>query len=149
MKRQHCLASKQARPRERGAAAVEFALVSMVFFLLLIGAMEFGRILYYWNVTAEATRLGARLAVVCDYTDADAVRARMNELFPTLSANDISYVCSNAGCDSVTVSINPGKGIPTFIPWAALNLVLPPFTTTLPRESMQSTFDGTANPVCQ
>jgi hypothetical protein len=78
----------------------------------------------------------------------------MTALFPVLAADDIdvSYLpggCTVDTCTSVTVTIDPGKSIPTFIPFAALNLTLPPFTTTLSRESMQSSFNGTANPVCQ
>ena len=139
--------------RPRGVAAVEFALVSSIFFMLLIGAMEMGRVLLYWNTTGEATRLGARLAVVCDLDD-DEIKARMTALFPILSTNDIDLDyrpanCTVDDCQSVTVTINPNKSIATFIPFAALNLTLPPFTTTLSRESMQSSFNGTANPVCQ
>lgn len=145
--------SRRQAARPRGVAAVEFALVSTVFFMLLIGAMEIGRVLFVWNTTGEATRLGARLAVVCDLNDAD-VKGKMTALFPVLTANDIavSYLpgaCTVNTCTSVTVTIDPGKSIPTFIPFAALNLTLPPFTTTLSRESMQSSFNGTANPVCQ
>jgi len=132
---------------------VEFALVSMVFFMLLIGAMEFGRVLFYWNTTAEATRLGARMAVVCD-KDANQIYTKMSALFPTITSSDIDVTylpvgCSVDTCESVTVTIKPDKIIPTFIPYAALNLKLPPFTTTLSRESMQSTFAGIQNPICQ
>lgn len=138
---------------QAGLAAVELALIAVVFFPLLIGAMEMGRVLFYWNTTAEATRLGARLAVVCDL-GAPQVKARMSGLFPQLGAADIDISYFPGGCDvdscqSVTVTINPGKAIPTFIPYTALALALPPFTTTLSRESMQSAFNGTANPVCQ
>lgn len=141
-----------ARPA-RGVAAVEFALVSMVFFMLLIGAMEMGRVLFFWNTTGEATRLGARLAVVCDL-DAATVKSRMTALFPILASGDIDLAylpggCTVDNCQSVTVTVNAGKSIPTFIPFAALDLSLPPFTTTLSRESMRSSFNGTANPVCQ
>lgn len=136
----------------RGAAAVEFALVISVFLMLMLGAMEFGRVLFYWNTTAEATRLGARVAVVCDLNDSQ-IKARMGALFPRLQPDDIavSYLptgCNVDSCQSVTVTINAGKVIDTFIPFAAISLTLPPFTTTLPRESLQSTFDGVANPVC-
>lgn len=139
--------------RQRGVAAVEFALVSMVFFMLLIGAMEFGRVLFYWNTTAEATRLGARMAVVCD-KDTNQIYTRMSALFPTITSSDIEIAylpdgCTVDSCESITVTIKPGKAIPTFIPYAALNLTLPPFTTTLSRESMQSTFAGIQNPICQ
>lgn len=138
--------------RQRGAAAVEFALVSIVFLSLLFGAIEFGRVLFYWNTTAEAARLGTRIAVVCN-KDAAAIKAKMRALFPVLADADIAieYVpgdCTVDTCESVTLTIN-AKTIQTFIPFNALNLSLPPFTTTLTRESMQSNFNAMANPVCQ
>lgn len=50
--------------RQLGAAAVEFALVSLIFFTLLFGVLEFGRMLYVYNTMQEVTRRGAREAVV-------------------------------------------------------------------------------------
>lgn len=143
----------KAARKQRGVAAVEFALVAGIFFMFLIGAMEMGRVLFYWNTTTEATRLGARIAVVCN-KDASQVFTKMNALFPTIAIADIDVTylpggCTVDTCESVTVAIKPNKEIPTFIPYVALKLILPPFTTTLSRESMQSTFDGTANPICQ
>ena len=52
--------------KQRGVAAVEFALIASIFFTLVFGVMEMGRMLFYMNTAAEATRLGARVAVVCD-----------------------------------------------------------------------------------
>ena len=57
-------------PGQRGAAAVEFALVSIAFFLLLLGILEFGRFMYVRNTVQEVTRIAAREAVVSDFTDA-------------------------------------------------------------------------------
>lgn len=71
------MASPRSHPgskRQRGAAAVEFALVAMVFFLVLLGILEFGRLLYLWNTTQEVTRRAARTAVVRWMNDADAVQ---------------------------------------------------------------------------
>lgn len=138
--------------RQRGVAAVEFALVAALFFTLLIGIMEMGRILFYWNSAAEATRLGARIAVVCDLNDAD-IKARMQAILSILpTANiDIGYEptgCNVNTCQSVTVSILAGVSVATFIPYVPLALTLPPFSTTLPRESMLSTLGGLANPMC-
>ena len=114
--------------------------------------MEMGRILFYWNSAAEATRLGARIAVVCDLNDAD-IKTRMQTMLSILPANKItiSYLpsgCTVNTCDSVTVSILPSVPVATFIPYVPLSLTLPPFSTTLPRESMLSTVGGQANPVC-
>jgi hypothetical protein len=50
--------------RQRGAAAVEFAIVCLLFFTILFGILEFGRMLYVYNTMQEVTRRGARAAVV-------------------------------------------------------------------------------------
>ncbi|QDL37126.1 TadE/TadG family type IV pilus assembly protein [Rhodoferax sediminis] len=138
--------------RQGGVAAVEFALIASVFFMLLIGIMEMGRVLFYWNSAAEATRLGARMAVVCDLNAAE-IKVRMQTMLSILPTNKIDIGYTPAGCDvtscqSVTVSIGAGVPVTTFIPFVPLTLTLPPFSTTLPRESMLSTVGGIANPVC-
>ena len=149
------LARRQA---SRGAAAVEFALVSLVFFTLFFGLMEMARLMFYWNTAAEVTRLGARMAVVCDpnATSIGAVRTRMRELLPMIAAADISVAytpggCTANTCQSVTVSIATTTPIQTYIPFLPLSVVMPAFATTLPKESMQSVFPaagGVANPAC-
>ena len=65
----------KSKTAQRGAAAVEFALVAIPFFLLLFGAMEFGRLLYLWNTVQEVTRNAARQAVVTDFTNGVAIEA--------------------------------------------------------------------------
>lgn len=50
--------------RQTGAAAVEFALIASIFFLLLLGIIEFGRLFFIWNSVQEVTRRAAREAVV-------------------------------------------------------------------------------------
>lgn len=61
--------------RERGATAVEFALVSLFFFTLLFGIVELGRLMYVWNTVQEVTRRAAREAVVRNFsTDVAALR---------------------------------------------------------------------------
>ena len=144
---------RSCRASSRGAAAVEFALVSLVFFTVLIGAIEMARLLYYWNSAAEVTRLGARLAVVCDLNDGD-IKARMRDLLPMLTDATITVTYAPAGCDvnscqSASVSIAAATPIETYIPFVPLSILMPAFATTLPRESMQSTFAGVSNPVCQ
>jgi len=144
---------RHARRTQRGAAAVEFALVSLVFFTVLFGAIEMGRLMYYWNSAAEATRLGARIAVVCDLNDSD-IKARMRAVLPQLTNATIAISYAPAGCnvdscESASVSIAATSPIQAYVPFVPLSVLLPAFRTTLPRESMQSTFAGVANPVCQ
>jgi Flp pilus assembly protein TadG len=134
-------------------AAVEFAIVCAVLFSLLIGIMEFGRLLFYWNSAAEATRLGARLAVVCSKDDTD-IKARMRRMISIVPEDKISIVYSPSLCDvytcrSVTVSIASGVTVKTVIPFVPISVSIPPFSTHLPRESMESVnAAGETNPVC-
>ena len=44
----------------RGAALIEFALVSVVLYLMLAGAIEFGRLMFGANVLQDAARVAAR-----------------------------------------------------------------------------------------
>lgn len=50
--------------RQQGAAAVEFAIVCLLFFTILFAILEFGRMLYVYNTMQEVTRRAARAAVV-------------------------------------------------------------------------------------
>jgi len=49
---------------ERGTAVVEFALVSSIFFLLILGIIEFGWYFFVQHTIHYATREGTRLALV-------------------------------------------------------------------------------------
>ena len=52
------------RSRASGQALVEFVLVAPVFFLLLFGIIEGGRFILYYQTLNNATREGARYAIV-------------------------------------------------------------------------------------
>ena len=135
------------RGRQAGAAAIEFAIVASLFFMILIGAMEMSRLLWTWNAAGEATRLGARMAVVCDINEV-AIVNRMRERLPALQASDVTVAylpagCTDANCQSVRVTL-AGYTHQPIIPLAPLSIPIPPFQTTLPREFMQSA----GNPVC-
>jgi Flp pilus assembly protein TadG len=49
---------------ERGASAVEFALVLPVLMLILFGTIEFGMVMYSREVLTNASREGARAGIV-------------------------------------------------------------------------------------
>ena len=136
----------------RGVAAVELALVMVLFTMLLFGVIEMGRMLWVWNAAVETTRFGARMAVVCDINDTD-IKARMRQRMPDLAAAQIviEYLnppaavnsCTSANCKAVTVRlVNYTHN--TIIPFVPLNVTLPPFSTTLRKEFMESA----NNPVC-
>ena len=54
-----------ARDR-RGISSVEFALVCVVFFMMIFGLIDFSRAMWEWNAAAKATHWGVRYAVVND-----------------------------------------------------------------------------------
>ncbi|MCA7951414.1 pilus assembly protein [Burkholderia seminalis] len=135
------------RRGQRGSAIVEFGLIASVLIMLLIGIFEFGRVLFYWNTASEAVRLGARTAVVCD-VNAAGVTKRVRSLMPLLSNANVSVNYSPASCDVnscafVTVSVT-NVTVKTMIPFVNVTVRMPPFTTTLPRESLTSSTGGAA-----
>jgi Flp pilus assembly protein TadG len=137
---------------QRGIAAVEFAIVGGLLCTLLLGVMEMGRLLFTWNAAVEATRFGARLAVVCDMNGSN-IKTRMISRLPTLTTTNItiSYLnppaavnsCTAATCKAVRVSLT-GYTHTTIMPFVPLTLTLPAFSTTLRKEFMSST----SNEVC-
>jgi Flp pilus assembly protein TadG len=56
--------SAKTRYQSRGQALVEFALVAPVFFLILFAVIEGGRFILYYETLNNATREGARYAIV-------------------------------------------------------------------------------------
>jgi Flp pilus assembly protein TadG len=84
------------RRNRRAAAAVEFALVAPVFFLLVFGMIEYGRMVMVQQVITNASREGARVAVLDGSTTA--------EVTDTVT----SYLTSGSiSGGTVTVSPNP------------------------------------------
>ncbi len=142
--------------RQRGTTAVEFALVLPLLCLLLFGMVEMGRLLWTWNAAVEATRLGARLAVVCDVDRSlgAPIKTRMRAMLPILANSNITieYMnpvdtvdpsCTNDDCKAARVRLS-GLTYNTIIPFLPLSLTLPPFGTTLRKEFMSSA----SNQVC-
>ena len=52
------------KSRQRGATAVEFGIIAVVFFTIFFGIIEFGRFFYLYNTVQEVTRCAARAAAV-------------------------------------------------------------------------------------
>lgn len=86
---------KKAR---RGAAAVEFALVVPFFLMLLFGIVEFGRAMMVQQMMVNATREGARVAVLPGSTTADVRSAVVDALAVT------GVPCED---DDITVTPDP------------------------------------------
>lgn len=132
------------RARQGGATAVEFALVLLIFLTFLLGVVDVSRMLFTWNAAAEATRAGARYAVVCDDQGRTAdVLARMQAMLPQIQTIDIDWFpqnCTTASCEGVSVSVT-GMNYQWISPVGALTQLpsfpMPGFSTYLPREVMR------------
>ena len=96
-----------SKARQRGTTAVEFAIVGLVSFTILFGAIEVSRLLFTANMLEEATRRGARMAVVCEVDDPAIQQATVfnltggndSPLFSGLTTANVSvqYLDENGG----------------------------------------------------
>jgi hypothetical protein len=76
------------RRRQRGAALVEFAIVITLFLLLVLGGMDFGRLMFDVARTVEASRIGVRTAVVTTPPSAYRTGDRLNLTCPGVPLGD-------------------------------------------------------------
>lgn len=133
---------------QNGATVVEFAIVAALFFTVVLGILEFGRVLYTWNAVAEATRRGARQAVVCS-RESSSVLSTMQLIVPSLTSSNVSVKwydakgaesasCDSTSCAGVAVSVTDLTISPVSpVAWMGfLSLSAPGFSTYLPREIM-------------
>ena len=91
MRRPLCARRKDG---ERGAAAVEFALVLPILLLLVFGIIDFGRALNAQLTLTQAAREGVRLAAL-GYPAAE-VQARADAAAPELSGVSVTIAASCA-----------------------------------------------------
>jgi Flp pilus assembly protein TadG len=103
------------RPRTRGQALVEFALVLPLFILLLAGMIDFGMGLYSYMSVINGARDAGRLAatdcsaVAC--TDPVRTRAVAATGLPSLTTGDVGVVCT-AKVNNATVACAPNSAAP-------------------------------------
>ena len=82
----------------RGQAIVEFALASTVFFLIIFGTIDFGRVIFTYSMLHNAVREGARVGKV-KCTDTAAIKQAVKDKSPTLGLTDADItVTTTAGC---------------------------------------------------
>jgi Flp pilus assembly protein TadG len=109
------------RRKRQGASVVEFAVVAPVFFLLVFGMIEYGRMVMVQQVLTNATREGARRAVLDGATTAE-VQTVVNDYLASSSINSATVTVSpnppsSAGSgDPVTVSVSIGFNQVSWLP---------------------------------
>jgi Flp pilus assembly pilin Flp len=82
---------------EKGAAAVEFAIVATLFFMLVFGTIDFGFAFHSWNNAVNAAREGARTAAVDPNVTNITNRVRTASSTLDQSKLTISVLCSRSG----------------------------------------------------
>ena len=82
------------RRKRRGAAVVEFAVIAPLFFLLVFGMIEFGRMVMVQQVLTNAAREGARIGVLDGSSTSDVTTA-------------VTTYLSNASIQGATVTVTP------------------------------------------
>ncbi len=77
------------RSHERGQTIVEFAVVSILFFMILFVTIDFAMMFYVNQTMQHAVRAGARQAVVTSQWNCDAI-------IPSIRAQSMGYYDKNA-----------------------------------------------------
>jgi Flp pilus assembly protein TadG len=109
------------RKNRRGAAVVEFAVVAPVFFLLVFGMIEYGRMVMVQQIITNASREGARIGVL-DNSTASGVTTTVENLLASggIAGANISVSPSppsSAGYgEPVTVRVSVGFDQVSWLP---------------------------------
>jgi Flp pilus assembly protein TadG len=82
------------KARRRGVAAVEFAIIAPVFFMLILGIIEIGRAMMVQQVLVNASRVGARQAALLSSSQSGV-------------QNAVTEYANGVGIHGVNVSVSP------------------------------------------
>jgi Flp pilus assembly protein TadG len=136
---------RRSSPRLRyrcGAAVVEFAVVSPVFFLLTFGMIEYGRLVMVQQILTNAAREGARVGVLDNSTTSDVVTAS-NQYLSSANINNATVTVSPSPPSSavagapVSVTVSVGFRQVSWLPSPMfLGNTTMTFTATMRRETM-------------
>lgn len=141
--------------RQRGVTTVEFAIVGLLAMVLLFGVIEISYALFLWNSLTEAARRGARVAAVCPVNHPAVARVAIfgqptgtnttSPVLPGLSTANVQVTYLEQDGTTATTDYSniyyvrvaiTGYQYTLLIPTFLLTLTAPPFTTTLPSESL-------------
>jgi Flp pilus assembly protein TadG len=92
-----------AKKNESGAAAVEFALISVILFTIVFGIIEFGQFYSQYQVFQSAAREGARVAAVRTAGGTPATVTEVRSAI-TAAANPYSSQIPGAGGSLPTIA---------------------------------------------
>src|SRR5205809_603029 len=111
------------RPNRRGAAAVEFAIVAPVLFLLFLGMIEFGRMVMVQQIITNAAREGARIAIIPGATTSQVVTA----VNTYLTSTSIKGATATVSPDPTSATYGSSITVNVSLPYTAVSWVPSPF----------------------
>ncbi len=114
-------------PRRRAASAVEFALVSLVLFPMVLGIIEIGRGLMVIHMLSCAAQRGCRCAIIEGHSDSDvkpvventaaAGGVTLSDSNVTIEVNNATANCNTANAnDEITVIVSVPVSQVTWVP---------------------------------
>ncbi|MGW8256589.1 MAG: TadE/TadG family type IV pilus assembly protein [Thermoguttaceae bacterium] len=131
------------RRKRRGSAVVEFAVVAPLFFMLVFGMIEFGRVIMVQQIITNASREGARYAVL----DGSTVSETESKVNNYLSSANITGATVDVPNDPVTVGYGGNVTVTVSVPIASVSWLPHPWfldagktltaTTVMRRETVQ------------
>lgn len=132
------------RSKRRGAAAVEFAIVLPVFVILVLGMIEIGRYIMVQQVLTNASREGARRAVLDGASESEittAVRTYLNNsavngTAATVVFNPPELDDADSG-DPVTVTVSISRAAVSWLPMQNYNGAALSASTVMRRETVE------------
>lgn len=139
--------AKRADQNEHGGTLIEFTFVAATFLMMLVGIVSAGNLYYTHNALVEATRRGARYAVLHTNGSTTAVRNVVvygtdtpapgaTSLIYNLQPSNVTVeypVPINVASGTVTVTID-NYTFPFVLPTRTTSITMPPYRTTLSGE---------------
>lgn len=140
--------------KQKGAETVEFAVIALLFFAVILTVIEFSRALFVWNALTEATRRGARMAVICPYQSPIPKQVAIFDIIAgslgtspiigglTPAMVSVRYLNQAGAVETDQTLIRfaevkiTGYTHQLIIPLWGRAVTVPAFTTTLPTESL-------------
>jgi Flp pilus assembly protein TadG len=127
----------RGRRRDRGAAAVEFAIVLPVFLTIVLGGIDFGYYFFASEVVTNAAREGARVGSVQDPVTGDPVTRAENAATTYLQASGLkstgavvkAYLVQSTAmpsCGPTPTGVGAGDSV-----WVDIKYPLGPITGSL------------------
>jgi Flp pilus assembly protein TadG len=133
---------KTSARRQRGGAAVEFAILAIVFFTLVFGVLELARVMYLFNILQEVTRRAAVMAANSGFDQNTLDKIRSQALFADRDGNlmfgapvtpahlKIDYLSISRDTDTGAVTAQPASPMPSCPARNHLNCLANPYDSS-------------------